>query len=64
LLELRFYEKVDGTNYEQMWKGTFQHLQINNGKVSPAKAVTAGCKCTLSQRAGTARSFPWSVRRI
>lgn len=64
LLELRVYDKVDGTNFQQVWKGTYQHVQINNGKVSPAKAVTAGAKFTLKQTAGTGRNFAWSVRRI
>lgn len=65
LLELRVYDKVDGTNYRQMWKGTYQHVQINNAKVSPPLALAgAGAKFTLKQTAGTGRSFSWSVRSI
>ena len=64
LLELRVYDKVDGTNYRQVFKGTYQHVQINVGKVSPPIAVTTQAKFTLKQVAGTGRSFPWSVRRI
>lgn len=64
LLELRCYDMVDGTNYRQIWKGTFQHVQINAGKVSPPIAVTTQAKFTLKQTAGTGRAFPWSVRRI
>ncbi|MEN6535641.1 MAG: hypothetical protein ABFD89_18400 [Bryobacteraceae bacterium] len=64
LLELRCYDKVDGTNYRQMWKGAFQHPQVNNAKVSPPIAVTTQAKFTLLQVAGTGRAFPWSVRRI
>lgn len=64
LVELRCYDKVDGTNLRQIWKGTYQHAQINNGKVSPPLAVTAGAQFTLKQVAGTGRVFPWSVRRI
>lgn len=64
LLELRVYDMVDGTNLRQIWKGAFQHIQINIGKVSPPIAVTAGGKFTLKQTAGTGRVFPWSVRRI
>lgn len=64
LLELRCYDMVDGSNYRQMWKGTFQHVQINNAKVSPPIAVTTQAKFTLKQTAGTGRAFPWSVRRI
>jgi hypothetical protein len=64
LVELRVYDMVDGTNYRQVWKGTYQHVQINNGKASPPIAVTTQAKFTLKQTAGTGRAFPWSVRRI
>ncbi len=64
LVELRVYDMVDGTNYRQVWKSTYQHAQINNGKVSPPIAVTTQAKFTLKQTAGTGRAFPWSVRRI
>lgn len=63
-LELRCYDMVDGTNYRQMWKGTYQHVQINNAKASPPLAVTTQAKFTLKQTAGTGRAFQWSVRRI
>jgi hypothetical protein len=63
-LELRCYDMVDGTNYAQMWKSVYQHIQINNAKVSPPLAVTTQAKFTLKQTAGTGRAFPWSVRRI
>lgn len=64
LLELRCYDMVDGANFRQMWKGTYQHVQINIAKVSPPIAVTTQAKFTLKQTAGTGRVFPWSVRRI
>lgn len=64
LVELRCYDMVDGSNYRQMWKGTYQHVQINNAKVSPPIAVTTQAKFTLKQTAGTGRAFPWSIRRI
>jgi hypothetical protein len=64
LVELRIYDMVDGTNYRQLWKGTYQNPQINNGKASPPIAVTTQAKFTLKQTAGTGRAFPWSVRRI
>ena len=64
LVELRCYDMVDGTNYRQMWKGTYQHVQINNAKASPPLAVTTQAQFTLKQTAGTGRAFPWSVRRI
>jgi hypothetical protein len=64
LVELRCYDKVDGINYRQMWKGTYQHAQVNNAKASPPIAVTAQAQFSLKQTAGTGRAFPWSVRRI
>lgn len=64
LVELRCYDMVDGSNYRQMWKGTYQHVQINNAKASPPIAVTTQAKFTLKQTVGTGRVFPWSVRRI
>ena len=68
LVELRAYDKTDGTNYRQMWKGTYQHVQINNAKVSPPVALGnvsgAQLKFTLKQTAGTGRSFPWLIRTI
>lgn len=65
LLELRAYDKIDGTNYQQIWKGVYQHVQINTAKASPAIALTgAGMKFTLKQTAGTGRVFPWSVRTL
>lgn len=64
LVELRVYDMVDGSNYRQVWKASYQHAQINNGKASPPIAVTTQAKFTLKQTAGTGRAFPWSVRRI
>lgn len=64
LVELRCYDMIDGTNLRQCWKATFQHLQVNVGKVSPPLAITAGARFTLKQTAGTGRAFPWSIRRI
>lgn len=63
LLELRCYDMVDGTNYRQVYKGTYQHIQTNVGKISPDVAVTTQGKFTLKQTAGTGRVFPWSLRR-
>ena len=64
LVELRCYDMVDGTNYRQMWKGSYQHAQVDVAKASPPMAVTTQAKFTLKQVAGTGRIFPWSVRRI
>jgi hypothetical protein len=64
LVELRCYDMVDGSNFRQIWKGTYQNIQINIAKVCPPMAVTTQAKFTLKQTAGTGRVFPWSVRRI
>jgi hypothetical protein len=65
LVELRVYDMVDGTNYREAFKMTFQHAQgTRNGKEFPPIAVTTQAKFTLKQVAGTGRAFPWSVRRI
>ena len=64
LVELRCYEEIDGTNYRQVWKGTYQHVQVNPGKKSPPLVVNSQAKFTLKQTAGTGRTYSWSVRRI
>ena len=63
LVELRVYDMVDGTNYRQVYKGTYQHIQINNAKLSPVIYATTQAKFTLKQTAGTGRAFPWKVLR-
>lgn len=37
----------------QAWKGTYQHVQINNHKISPPIASDQSIKCTLIQSGGT-----------
>jgi hypothetical protein len=64
LVELRAYDMIDGTNYREVWCMTFEHAQTQIGKVFPPLAVTTQAKFTLKQTAGSARTFPWSVRRI
>jgi hypothetical protein len=64
LVELRIYDMVDGSNYRQAWKGTFQHVQTNPAKKSPPVPITTQGKFTIKQTAGVANSFPWVVRRI
>jgi hypothetical protein len=62
LLELRVYDRIDGTNLRQCWKGTYQHAQINNGKESPPVAITSQAEFHLKQVAGTGRTYQWVVR--
>ena len=48
----------------QVWKGTWQHLQVNDTKVSPPIASDQSITAAISQLAGTARAFPWKLLRI
>lgn len=50
----------------QAWKGTYQHVQINNIKISPPIASDISLTCTIKWIAvasGT-RSNPWKLLRI
>ncbi len=65
LLEIRVYTiTLAAAALTQAWKGTYQHVQINNHKISPPVASDQSIKCTINQTAGTARSFPWKMLRI
>ena len=64
VIELKCYDMVDGSNYRDVWKLTYQHAQARLAKAFPPLAVTTQAKFTLKQTAGTGRAFPWSVRRI
>jgi hypothetical protein len=65
LLEIRVYTiTLSGGTLTQAWKGTYQHAQINNHKISPPVASDQSVKCTLKQTAGTGRTFPWKMLRI
>lgn len=63
VVELRIYDKIDGTNLRQIWKGTFSNVQVNAPKLPPT-ALPSGGQFTLKQTAGTGRNFPWRVARI
>jgi len=65
LLEIRVYTiTLSGGTLTQAWKGTYQHAQINNHKISPPVASDQSVKCTLKQTAGTGRTFAWKMLRI
>lgn len=65
LLEIRIYTiTLSGGTLTQAWKGTYQHAQINNHKISPPVASDQSIKCTLNQTAGTGRTFAWKMLRI
>lgn len=65
LLEIRVYTiTLGGGSLIQAWKGTYQHAQINNHKISPPIASDQSIKCTLKQTAGTGRTFAWKMLRI
>jgi hypothetical protein len=65
LLEIRIYTiTLAGGTLTQAWKGTYQHLQINNHKVSPPIASDQSIRCTLNQTAGSGRTYAWKMLRI
>jgi len=65
LLEIRVYTiTLSGGTLTQAWKGTYQHVQINNHKISPPVASDQSIKCTLKQTAGTGRTYAWKMLRI
>jgi hypothetical protein len=65
LLEIRLYTiTLSGGALVQAWKGTYQHAQLNNHKISPPIASDQSLKCTLNQQAGTGRTFAWKLLRI
>ena len=65
LLEIRVYTiTLSGGSLVQAWKGTYQHAQINNHKISPPVASDQSIKCTLKQVAGTGRVFSWKMLRV
>lgn len=64
LLEIRVYTiTLNGGSLTQAWKGTYQHAQINNHKISPPVASDQSIKCTLNQQAGTGRTYAWKMLR-
>lgn len=65
LLEIRIYTvTLSGGTLTQVWKGTYQHVQINKHKVSPPIVTDQSIKCTLKQTAGTGRQFGWKMLRV
>jgi hypothetical protein len=64
LLEIRVYSiTLSGGSLVQMWKGAYQHAQINNHKVSPPVASDQSISCTIKQLTGTGRAFAWKMLR-
>ena len=64
LLEIRVYTiTLSGGTLTQAWKGTYQHGQINNHKISPPVASDQSIRCTLNQTAGTGRTYAWKMLR-
>lgn len=65
LVELRVYTiTLSGGSLIQAWKGAFQHVQVNNHKISPPVASDQSVRCTIKQVAGTGRTFVWKMLRI
>lgn len=60
VLEIRVYAiTLNGGALTQVWKGTYQHSQINPVKVAPPVASDQSYRVTLKQTAGTGRTFAW-----
>lgn len=65
LLEIRIYTTtLLGGAMAQVLKGTYQHKQVNNHKVSFMVASDQAIKCTLKQLTGTGRTFSWKMLSI
>ena len=62
----RIYRVVlSGGPLVQAWEASFgPSTQTNNVKISPGLPSPWSLKCTLTQTAGTGRTFPWSLERI
>lgn len=64
-LEIRVYTiTLNGGTLTQAWKGAYQHVQINNHKISPPIASDQSIKCTLNQQAGTGRTYNWKMLKV
>lgn len=64
VVTLKVYDRIDGTNYRLAWEGTYSNVQVCLAKETPPMAITSAVRFTLTQSAGTGRSFPWVVRSI
>jgi len=54
LLEIRCKTiTLNGGSLVQAWKGTYQHTQINNHKISPPLAIDQEISCSIKQITGT-----------
>jgi len=62
-LRLKTMTLAAGTT-RQVWKGAYQHVQLNPIKISPPIASDQSLTCTINQTAGTGRTFPWKLLRI
>jgi hypothetical protein len=70
-LEIRIYTQIlsgstaisIGSGVTQIWKGTYQHAQMNNQKVSPFVASDIAIAFSLKQTAGTGRTYNWKILR-
>jgi hypothetical protein len=64
ILEIRIYTvTLGGGSLIQAWKGTYQHAQVDNHKISPFIASDQSMKATLNQTAGTGRTYAWKILR-
>jgi hypothetical protein len=66
VLVARIYTAVsNGGALIQAWEASFgPSPQVNNAKISMGVPSIWSLKCTLTQTAGTGRTFPWELLRI
>lgn len=61
--EIKFYEKVDGTNAEVFYKASILGAQSKMW-VSPSFILGVGWEVSLDKIAGTDRTIPWTLAKI
>jgi hypothetical protein len=59
-------EKATGSGDTQrvVWEKTYTGVQEESGMLSPILPVLHGWTFKLKQTAGSARSYPWSIRKV
>ncbi len=62
ILELKLYTKVLSGGTERLaYHAVFRNTQSDPAKYSPPVPANISLKATLTQTAGTGRSFPWAL---
>lgn len=65
VLEIQLLEKaISSSTAYVVWEATMANVQDEPIFVSPALTLLHGWTFQIKQSAGSARSFPWSIRKI